>query len=345
MKIAVIGCGGIGGVVAGVLAVGKQNVCGVELSGKTRGVLRDQGLRLEGKKGSYHAKKMQVFSRISDTGERFDVIIIAVKSDALASVFIEAKKKLCRGGFILTLQNGIEIIDLAERHPEVKIIAGAVGYNAQMVELGRYRVTSQGGVTVGNLTCATEDDIFLLKGIFEPLIAVDITRNTTGVLWAKLLVVCAVTGLGGATGLLLGELLKQRISRKLFYRIVTEGALVARAREIRIERFAGGVNPEKFADLRGGYPLPLRWLILNLVGMKYRDLKSNIHHSLEMGQKTEIDYLNGKIQRIGKDLGIKTPVNGKLTQIVKEIEEGKRSMHPNNLFEIWNETMEPPRDH
>jgi len=338
MKIAVIGCGGIGGVVTGVLAAGKQNVCGIELSGKTREALRENGLRLEGKKGSYHAN-VQVFSRLSDTEERFDVIIIAVKSGALHSVFIEAKQKLCRGGFILTLQNGIEVIDLAEHYPEVKIIAGAVGYNAQMVDFGSYRVTSQGGVTVGNLTCATEDDIFLLKSIFEPLIPVDVTRNTTGVLWAKLLVVCAVTGLGGATGLLLGDLLKRRISRKLFYRIVTEGVLVARAKGVSIEKFAGGVNPEKFASLKGGYPLPIRWLILNLVGMKYRKLKSNIHQSLERGQKTEVDYLNGKIQRIGKDTGIRTPVNGKITQIVKEIEMGKRSMHPNNLFEIWKEKM------
>ena len=37
-------------------------------------------------------------------------------------------------------------------------------------------------------------------------------------------------------------------------------------------------------------------------------------------RKTEIDYINGAIVREGEDLGISTPVNSVLTDLVKTIE-------------------------
>ena len=342
MKIAVIGCGGIGGVVAGSLAARKQNVCCVELAEETLRALREKGVRVEGPRRSIHAA-VRAFRSLTETGDRFDLAIVSVKSDALPPVFRDARKHLCEGGMVLTLQNGIEIIDLASRYPETRIAAGAV--NAQMEEPARYRLTSAGGITVGNLTCASADDLFLLQNLFEPVITVDITSNTTGVLWSKLLVVCGVTGLGGASGLLLGQLLKLRVARMLFYRIVTEGVLVARARGVRFAAFRGGMNPEKFANLRGAYPLPVRRLLLTVIGMKYRQLKSSIHHSLDKGQKTEVDYLNGKILRLGEDAGISTPVNGEIVRVIKQIESGARSMGAENLLHISREAGAclPPR--
>jgi len=335
MKIAVVGCGGIGGVVACALASKGLNVTCIEVVDKAVQVLNEDGIRLEGKKGCHHVR-VRAFSRLSNAKESFDTIVIAVKSNSLASAFEDACYHLCKDGFILTLQNGLEILGIAERHPDVRIVGGAVGYNAQMLEFGRYRVSSEGGITVGNISCATEGDVFLLKSVFEPLIQVETTTNIRGVLWAKLLVVCGVTGLGGASGLLVGELLKKRIARRLFYQIVTEGVLVARKLEVRIEKFAGRVNPEKFANLKGGYPLLLRWMLLNVVGMKYMNLKSNIHHDLERGQNTEVDFLNGKILMLGEITGIPTPANRKLVEVVKEIEDRKRPLSPENLSVIWN---------
>ena len=37
-------------------------------------------------------------------------------------------------------------------------------------------------------------------------------------------------------------------------------------------------------------------------------------------KKTEVDYINGAIVREGEDLGIPTPVNSALTDLVKTIE-------------------------
>jgi 2-dehydropantoate 2-reductase len=333
MKIAVVGCGGIGGVVAGVLASKSLNVVCVEIIEESVQVIREQGIKLEGKKGSFHARVSAVNS-FTATKESFDIIIISVKSGALDLAFRSAKDYLCEGGLILTLQNGLEILTLSKLNPGVKIVAGAVGYNSIMLDFGRYFVTSNGGITIGNLTCATRDDLLLLRSIFEPHIKIETTENIIGVLWAKLLIVCGVTGLGGASGLLLGKLLRRRIYRKLFYKIITEGVMVAHKLGVHIEKFGSTINPEKFVEQKGSYPLFVRWLLLKLVGFRYKNLKSNIHQSLEKGQPTEIDYLNGKVVRLGEETGILTPVNKKLMKIVKEIEEKKRVMDVKNLYEI-----------
>ena len=47
--------------------------------------------------------------------------------------------------------------------------------------------------------------------------------------------------------------------------------------------------------------------------------KSSMLQDIERKKKTEIDYINGAIVKLGKKLKIKTPVNKTLTAIVKAI--------------------------
>jgi 2-dehydropantoate 2-reductase len=334
MRIAVVGCGGIGGVVAATLSAKGMNVTCVELAGGLLEVLQRNGISLSGKKGRLNAR-VRAIRTLSEDGGSFDIIVIAVKSNALRAVFSDAKAHLCKNGCILTLQNGLEILSVSESFPSVKVVAGAVGYNAVMDQHAHIRVTSNGGISIGSLGCATNDDLFMVKSSFEPAIPVYIRENIRGVLWAKLLIVCGVTGLGGISGLLLGKLLGMRAARKLFYRIVTEGALVARRQGVKIEKLDGAINPERFSNMQERYPLPVRWLLLKVVGLKYRKLKSNIIVDLERGKRTEVDFLNGKILHLGEELGQNTPVNEKIVGFVKEIEQGKRTLSPDNLREIW----------
>ncbi len=46
------------------------------------------------------------------------------------------------------------------------------------------------------------------------------------------------------------------------------------------------------------------------------------------------EELTGYIASKGRELGVATPVNEKLTRMVEEIEQGKRKIHPANFEEI-----------
>jgi 2-dehydropantoate 2-reductase len=334
MKIAVIGCGGIGGTLAAVLALNRHNPHVIEVDEEIVNRLNERGLHVTGKKGDFHVQ-VRAFRGLSKELGTFDVIFVTVKNNYLRDVFNKAREYLCKDGFIVTNQNGIQVLSLADEFPDTKIIAGAVAYNVEMREYGEYLVRSQGGITFGALCGTGRDDLFLLKSLLEPRIAVDETDDIRGLLWSKLLIVCGVTGLGGVAGMLVGKMLRLRVARKLFYRIITEGALIAKELRIELEKLPGAINPEKFGNHEAGLPLPVRELMLTAVGgIKYRKLKSNFQRDLEQGKRTEVDFLNGALVEGGARTGVPTPVNRKIVEQVHEIEEGKRTMAKRNLIDI-----------
>ena len=60
--------------------------------------------------------------------------------------------------------------------------------------------------------------------------------------------------------------------------------------------------------------------MLRLIGLKYGQVKSSMWQDLNFGHQTEIDYLNGYISDLGKELGVKTPVNDRVTRKIKNLE-------------------------
>ena len=73
------------------------------------------------------------------------------------------------------------------------------------------------------------------------------------------------------------------------------------------------------------------------MGLKYKNLRPGIQIDLERSRITEINYLNGKLVTIGAENGIETPLNRRVVEMIKEIEQKKRSMSLENLHELWNE--------
>jgi 2-dehydropantoate 2-reductase len=242
----------------------------------------------------------------------------------------------------VTIQNGLEILSIAKKHTDTKMLCGAVGYNAVHEEFGIISVTSRGGITFCTLNGAVEDDLFMMRGILSPMIPFHSLGDTEAVLWTKLLIVCGATGLGGVAGLRVGKLLRHRKARKLFYAMATEGSLLAEKLGIRLLKLPGAINPEKFGNHRGGVPLPLRRFLLLVAGITFAQLKSNIHVDLERGNKTEIDYINGAVVSEGERIGFDTPVNRLVVNMVKEIEDGHRTMCSENLSEMWNMVKDSP---
>jgi 2-dehydropantoate 2-reductase len=331
MKTAVVGCGGIGGVIAGALALHRHDVSCIDADRKIIETLHEKGLRIRGRKGEFTVHP-GAFTTLHESHSSFDLIIIAVKSGVLPIVLDEAVGHLCGNGIIATTQNGLGILDLAPQYPGTRVAAGAVGFNAIRVGYDHYRVTAEGGITFGSLNGATRDDILLIQGLLNPTIRVEVTGNITGALWSKLIIVCGVTGLGGISGMPVGAMLNQRIARRLFYRIMSEGVRVSAKPGVELAPFGGGTIPSKFTE--DGLPLPLRYIIMKLVGMRYRSLIANIQVDLERGKKTEVDHLNGEMVRRGREAGVDTPVNEGIVRMTHEIEDGKRTMGMHNLEEL-----------
>lgn len=100
---------------------------------------------------------------------------------------------------------------------------------------------------------------------------------------------------------------------------------------INIEKYAGKLDFYSFAFQNSSWANFKKHLIIGMIGLKYRRLKSSSLQSLENGLKTEIDYLNGFISQKAAGLGITTPINDLLVRIIKEIEAGRREISIHNF--------------
>jgi 2-dehydropantoate 2-reductase len=168
----------------------------------------------------------------------------------------------------------------------------------------------------------------------ERVIHTRITGDILSELYSKLIINSCISTLGVLSGLYLGEILNIRRVRKLIMEMIRESIQVAGAMGIRVAPGARGkldyykfVAPGVFSDLK-------RHLTIQVVGIKYREHKSSNLQSLARGRKTEVNYYNGYIADRGREFGVPTPVHTQITQMVHEIEEGKRQITPANFREL-----------
>ncbi|MEY3969830.1 MAG: 2-dehydropantoate 2-reductase [Pseudomonadota bacterium] len=106
MKIAVIGAGAIGGLVACKLALAGEDVtCMVR--GKNLEAIRDNGLKLIMEDGTEHiAKNVKASNNYDEVGPQ-DIVILSVKAHQVADVADDLKKLLGPKTVVVTMQNGI----------------------------------------------------------------------------------------------------------------------------------------------------------------------------------------------------------------------------------------------
>jgi 2-dehydropantoate 2-reductase len=65
--------------------------------------------------------------------------------------------------------------------------------------------------------------------------------------------------------------------------------------------------------------------------------------SLQRGRPTEIDYLNGEVVRLGAELGVPTPLNARLIELVHQVERSGRFWKPEALCAAVNLRTTPAR--
>ena len=106
MKIAVIGAGAIGGLVACKLSLAGEDVtCMVR--GKNLEAIRDNGLKLIMEDGTEHiAKNVKASNNYDEVGPQ-DIVILSVKAHQVADIADDLKKLLGPKTVVVTMQNGI----------------------------------------------------------------------------------------------------------------------------------------------------------------------------------------------------------------------------------------------
>ena len=153
-------------------------------------------------------------------------------------------------------------------------------------------------------------------------------------MYSKLIINSGITCGGALTGQLLGDMLKSPLAREFFIGLVYEDMALAEKMGIKVPPFGGKLNYYKFISGKSKLDKLRRTLMIFVVGLRYKNLKSSSLTSLERGKPTEVQVLNGWISRKAKEYGVLTPINDKLAELIAQIEAGQRNSCPENIQEI-----------
>jgi len=318
MRVAVLGVGAIGGLVASRLA---RAGCEVLLCarGETAQALEAVGLLLDTPDGRTVALAPDRWT-VFDTNEPefpvelqgwADYAILCGKSYDIPNLCKITDTVLSLNGIAMCLSNGIGHMEkLANFVGKHRVLGASTTHGAIRIGPGEVRWTSRGAIKMGGFVGSDLEPVepridSLMSALdgagLNPIWSEDIHKT----IWTKLLLNVAINPVCAISGVLNGEML---LHPQLF-----ETGLAAMEEAARIAT-AEGIDLTDL-DLAQSLEDLCRATADNRVSM-LQDIMA--------GRPTEIDSICGEVVKRGEALGIPTPRNQTLHALVKGIEQSTR---------------------
>jgi 2-dehydropantoate 2-reductase len=256
--------------------------------------LRSKGLTLE---SARFTKTLPVeASTEMSSASGAAVVLFSVKTTDTEEAARSLAPHLAQGALVVSLQNGVDNIARIRAAAGIDALPAVVYVGAEVTEPARVKHTARGDLILGSHP--------ELARLFERAeIPVRQSENIEGDLWMKLLLNCAYNALSAVGRAEYGRLVRSALARDVMRDVVEEVVAVGTASGVRFPQM----------DL-----LAATWKL----GQGMERTTSSTAQDVARGKRTEIDSLNGYVARLGKDLGVPTPVNRTLHALVKLLEPG-----------------------
>ncbi len=268
----------------------------------------------------------------------YDIIFLMTKQQHNVEVVSFLEDYLASDGVIVTLQNGLPEIQIAEIIGAERVIGATVAWGASMKSPGICELTSSpdsltfslGMLSSGYNLKNRSHHFDEVKSLLEMMGPVKTDDNFIGSRWSKLLINSAFSGMSAVLGCTFGQAAKNRQSRKVVQAIIKECIDVCSAGGIRIEPVQGK-DIVKLLDYSNPFKKAFSFFVIPIAIRKHALLKASMLQDIENGKKTEVDAINGAVSLYGRKVGCPTPVNDKVVEIIHKIEVGRLSPSFDNL--------------
>ena len=334
MRCVLIGPGAIGGTVATLITKAGfplDVVCENEIFAAK---FREEGFHLRGARGE-HTVKLNTMVGIDNLEPGYDICIISTKAFIMPRLAEQLLPKLKPDSLVVCMQNGICTELLSAVVGDERTVSCMIGFGATMHAQGDIEMTSLGSFAIGMPDGKSNEKLEHLKQMLGAVLPTEISANITGELFSKLIINSCINSLGGLTGETLGIMLNDKRARQLFLAVAREGIQVARGMNIDVPPFNGILNYNLLLVSKTKLFDIICETIFRIVGkLKYSGVKVSTLQTLERGEKTEIDYFNGWMADRGAEVGVAAPVCRQLTAMIHEIEDGKRKICMENLYDV-----------
>ncbi len=339
MKIGVLGVGAIGGIIGGYLARAEHDVTLVDQWPANIEHIRANGITVTTfDQGPFTAQAGTLhLGEVAAARPSFDVVVLAVKSyDTLwGSKFIEPY--LAPGGYIMSAQNSINEDAIASVVGWSRVAGCVVTLGAAMYEPGRPERTSASdrpAFALGEPSGMASPRLEAMAEVMGDVGVTRITTNLWGDRWSKLAINCMSNALAAITGLKSAELRENSEVRGVSIAIAVELLTVAGGLGVNVEPISG-VSADMFlaAATDGAAREEVEQNMIE-AGKTIGSGRPSLAQDIVKGRKTEAEHLNGYVVRRAREVGVSTPVNRTIVDLIGRIETGDLQASLSNLSYI-----------
>ena len=305
-KVAVLGAGAMGCLFGGLMAEKGLDVVLIDVWKDHVDAINKNGLKMDGYGGDRFIKIKATTN--PSTLKPVDAIIIMCKATALKTALTNAKNIIGDQTMLMSFQNGIghEAI-MQEIAGKDKVLGGTTTQASNIIGPGHIKNHGSLPSWIGEYEGGMSDRVSDLAETFtahnlETIAVTDIKKRK----WMKLFALTAIGPLSSVFNLHHTDLYitnkNQKVSRNLGKQIILETRAVAKA---------DGVDVTEDECLE----------MFNKIVDSKQTNKSSMCFDILNKRKTEIEFINGAVAKIGKSHGIKTPMNDLMYNMIM-VKEG-----------------------
>ncbi|MBP7738698.1 MAG: 2-dehydropantoate 2-reductase [Spirochaetes bacterium] len=302
MKIAIVGPGAVGLLLAGYLQKSGAAVTLVDELAERAVLLNRDGIRWEGAELDFRFSVPVTLGLKDPRGT--DLVILCVKAYHTDGAARQLRESGYRGP-VMTLQNGVGNIEMIMANcPGNAVIAGVTSEGANLAAENHVRHAGKGKTLFGTVMEGRPDG-----GFMEELVATmrkggldaELSADPQSLVWGKVLVNAGINALTAIFRVRNGRLLEIEPARALMKDLVLEGKEVILRKGLRL------IDADPVARVEE-------------VCRRTAENYSSMYMDIKNGRRTEIDFINGAIVREGAALNMPCPYNDAVVKIVKGLE-------------------------
>ncbi len=251
--------------------------------------INNSGLIVDGSKEGIF--KIRAVTEINEIKENTIVLLTTKVTDSREAV-LSIKDKVKEDTIVVCLQNGYGIEELVSAVVNCKVVRAVTNQAVIFEEAGRIKISYNGYFKIEE----SEESEKIVEDLKQCGVNAEVVQNIEQDVWKKMLVNCVLNPLTAIYGIKNSEVLEHQ---KEIKDILDEVKLVLDKEGIIFDK-------EEYDEI---------------CKIKFSENLSSMLQDIRNGKKTEIDYINGAVVKLGQKHNIPTPVNSALVEKIHALEK------------------------
>ena len=309
MKIAIAGSGALGSGFGAMLYRQGNDVTLIDGWEPQATAVKHEGLHIDINGEDYHLNIPMYQDTEIPSDLQFDIVFLFTKAMQLESMLTHIQPHIHDTTIMVCTMNGLKHEDRIVNYVDKsRIVRGVTTWTAGLESPGHTHLMGSGPVEIGSLVPEGQNNVEVIYNLLEqaklnPHKSEDLQQS----IWKKICVNGTANALCTILECRLSTLNESEYARKLVYDITKEIVEVATVDDVHLN-----------ADEVYHYLIDLNDKVGPHFPSMYQDLINN-------NRRTEIDYINGAVARLGSEHHIDAPINQLVANMVHAKEEQRQA--------------------